>query len=204
MAQRHEHDDHQQRYFHHAVDHCRPEQRLDQVEADEVDTDAEECGHCDHSVERLGVKQLAVEAGGPAERAGAGTGEDWRILAETGLTPRQLEPGAFRTLPEYGIGLTDMVKAASGSDAQLPLDANDVVGFIARIRLVRPRLVAFNGKRAAAVFYGRPSAALGYGLGAPCADFPPVWVLPSTSGAASGAWSEQPWRSLAQAVLARR
>jgi len=59
-----------------------------------------------------------------------------------------------------------------------------------------------HGKRAAAVFYGRPSAALGYGQGASWADFPPVWVLPSTSGAASGAWSEQPWRSLAQAVLA--
>ncbi len=145
----------------------------------------------------------AVSAARGAYYAGPGN-KFWRILAETGLTPHQLEPGAFRTLPEHGIGLTDMVKTASGSDAQLPRDANDVVGFIARIRQVRPRLVAFNGKRAAAVFYSQPSAALGYGLGAPSADFPPVWVLPSTSGAASGAWSEVPWRSLARAVLAQQ
>lgn len=145
----------------------------------------------------------AVSAARGAYYAGPGN-RFWRILAATGLTPHPLEPGAFRTLPEYGIGLTDMVKTASGSDAQLPRDANDVEGFIARIRLLRPRLVAFNGKRAAAVFYGLPSAALGYGLAAPYADFPPVWVLPSTSGAASGAWSEAPWRQLAQAVLAQR
>ncbi len=127
----------------------------------------------------------------------------WRILAEIGLTPRQLDPSEFRLLLDYGIGLTDMVKTTSGSDANLPRDANDVAGLIARIRAFRPGAVAFNGKRAAAVFYGVSSATLKYGEGSPTPDFPPVWVLPSTSGAASGAWTRMPWHDLARVVAAR-
>ena len=144
----------------------------------------------------------AVSAAQGAYYAGPGN-KFWRILAEVGLTPRRLEPSEFRMLAEYGIGLTDMVKTASGSDAELPRDADDVAGFLARIRRVRPGMVAFNGKRAAAVFYGVPSGGLVYGRGVDRADFPPAWVLPSTSGAASGAWRAEPWHLLAQAVAMR-
>jgi len=42
FAHRHEHDDHHQRNRHNAVDYRRPEQRLDWIEADEVDADADE------------------------------------------------------------------------------------------------------------------------------------------------------------------
>jgi TDG/mug DNA glycosylase family protein len=141
----------------------------------------------------------AVSAAVGAYYAGPGN-KFWRILAETGLTPRQLAPMEFREVLRFGIGLTDMVKTASGSDASLPRDADDVSRFIARIRRVRPRVVAFNGKRAAAAFYGVPSAMLPYGIGQPRADFPPVWILPSTSGLASRAWSHEPWHELARAV----
>jgi TDG/mug DNA glycosylase family protein len=141
----------------------------------------------------------AVSAVRGAYYAGPGN-KFWPILAATGLTPRQLDPGEFRDVLTFGIGLTDIVKTTSGSDASLPRDADDVVGFTARIRHVRPRIVAFNGKRAAAAFYGRPGKALAYGPGMPVADFPSVWVLPSTSGAASGAWSAEWWHRLADAV----
>jgi double-stranded uracil-DNA glycosylase len=130
------------------------------------------------------------------------TNRFWRILAETGLTPRRLEPVEFRAVLGFGIGLTDIAKTASGSDASLPRNADDVSGFVERIRLARPRMVAFNGKRAASVFYGVPSAMLTYGPGAPRGDFPPVWILPSTSGAAARAWSHEPWHALARAVVA--
>ncbi|MDE0408815.1 MAG: mismatch-specific DNA-glycosylase, partial [Alphaproteobacteria bacterium] len=41
----------------------------------------------------------------------AGSGNRfWRILHETGLTPRLLGPEEFRLLPEFGIGLTDLAK----------------------------------------------------------------------------------------------
>jgi double-stranded uracil-DNA glycosylase len=141
----------------------------------------------------------AVSAAVGAYYAGPGN-KFWRILAETGLTPHQLAPMEFREVLRFGIGLTDMAKTASGSDAGLPRDSDDVPGFIDRIRRVRPRMVAFNGKRAAAAFYGVSSAALPYGMGLPRADFPPVWIMPSTSGLASRAWSDVPWHQLARAV----
>ena len=144
----------------------------------------------------------AVSAARGMYYAGPGN-KFWRVLAETGLTPRLLRPDEFHVLSDYGIGLTDMVKTASGSDAQLPRDADDVAGFVARIRRIRPGMVAFNGKRAAAAFYGLPSGGLVYGPAGARADFPPVWVLPSTSGAASGAWTRVPWQELARAVASR-
>jgi TDG/mug DNA glycosylase family protein len=119
------------------------------------------------------------------------------------MIPRKLDPGEFRDVLNFGIGLTDIVKTASGSDASLPRDADDVVGFMQRIRLVRPRIVAFNGKRAAAAFYGRPSRDLAYGPGCAVTDFPPVWVLPSTSGAACGVWSAEPWQRMAELIGSR-
>jgi len=126
----------------------------------------------------------------------------WRILAETGLTPHRLEPAEFRAVLAFGIGLTDIVKTASGADADLPRAAYDVAGLAERIRACRPRMVAFNGKNAAAAFYRRPSAGLGYGRAEPVDGFPPVWVLPSTSGAASGAWNAAYWHALAREAAA--
>ena len=141
----------------------------------------------------------AVSAARGAYYAGPGN-KFWRILAEVGLTPRRLDPGEFREVLNFGIGLTDLVKTHSGSDAILPRAADDVAGLAARIRSIRPRLVAFNGKRAAAAFYGRSGRDVGYGPGPLMADFPPTWVLPSTSGAACGSWSDAPWRQFADAV----
>ncbi len=141
----------------------------------------------------------AVSAARGAYYAGPGN-KFWQMLAEVGLTPRRLDPAEFREVLNFGIGLTDLVKTHSGSDAVLPRAADDVAGLIARIRSARPRLVAFNGKRAAAAFYSRSGRDVGYGPGPPIADFPPIWVLPSTSGAACGSWSDAPWRQFAGAV----
>ena len=69
----------------------------------------------------------AVSAARGAYYAGPGN-KFWRILAEVGLTPRRLEPGEFREVLNFGIGLTDLVKTHSGSDAVLPREANDVAG----------------------------------------------------------------------------
>ena len=91
----------------------------------------------------------AVSAARGAYYAGPGN-KLWRILAEVGLTPRRLEPGEVREVLNFGIGLTDLVKTHSGSDAVLPRAADDVAGLIARIRSVRPRPDRVHGKRAAA------------------------------------------------------
>lgn len=124
----------------------------------------------------------------------------WPILAETGLTPRRLAPEDYALLPQFGIGLTDIVKSASGVDADIPAAAYDPQGLAARIGAVQPRRVAFVGKNAAARFLNLPSARIAYGPGKGPADFPPIFVLPSTSGAACGAWDTRPWHALAALV----
>jgi TDG/mug DNA glycosylase family protein len=34
----------------------------------------------------------------------------WKVLVEVGLIPQEFSPKEFWRLPEYGIGLTDLVK----------------------------------------------------------------------------------------------
>lgn len=146
-----------------------------------------------------GTAAGAVSAAVGAYYAGPGN-KFWRMLHETGLTPARLEPLDFRKVLDHGIGLTDLAKEASGADSVLPGDAFDVAALLARIEAVQPEILAFNGKKAAAVFHGVPTGRLAYGPAPGRAGFPPVWVLPSTSGLASRAWDPAPWHALA-AVL---
>lgn len=121
----------------------------------------------------------------------------WRILAETGLTPRLLQPEEFPLLPGFGIGLTDLAKHASGPDAAIRRDHYDAEGLMGRVRACRPGMLAFNGKRAASVFLGVKSSGLAYGVQPVVAELPTIFVLPSTSGLASGNWDGRHWHDLA-------
>jgi TDG/mug DNA glycosylase family protein len=146
-----------------------------------------------------GTAAGAVSAAVGAYYAGPGN-KFWRMLHETGLTPTRLEPLDFRAVLDHGIGLTDLAKEVSGADSVLPRDAFDVTALLERIGAVQPEILAFNGKKAAAIFHGVPTGLLSYGPAPERPDFPPVWVLPSTSGLASRAWDPSPWHALA-AVL---
>ena len=143
-------------------------------------------------------------AGTASARAGAyyaGPGNKfWRILFEVGLTPRIMEPVDFRQLPDFGIGLTDIAKHASGSDATLPRKADDPERLADRINEIRPKILAFNGKRAGRVFLKNQFAArkVDYGLQPWSCDGVAIFVLPSTSGAANGFWNTAPWHALAR------
>jgi double-stranded uracil-DNA glycosylase len=128
----------------------------------------------------------------------------WSVLAETGLTPRRFRPDEFRSLTALGIGLTDVCKIASGQDDALPREGFDRARLAAAMRRYRPRLLAFNSKRAASEFLGVPTGRIAYGPLAPMADLPPIMVLPSTSGLACRAWDPAPWRSMAAMVLSWR
>jgi TDG/mug DNA glycosylase family protein len=123
----------------------------------------------------------------------------WSVLHQVGLTPRELSPSDFGSLSDFGLGLTDIAKAVSGVDASLaPADFN-VPGFMASIRQCRPKIVAFNGKTAARVFYGLGRREpLEYGVGTPVLDFPRIVVLPSTSGSARRCWDVRPWKEFTQ------
>src|ERR1035441_4801575 len=73
----------------------------------------------------------------------------WDALHEVGLTPHRLKAKDFLTLPTYGVGLTDIAKFVFGTDATLRMEEFDVPTFVEKIRLCRPNIVAFNGKKAA-------------------------------------------------------
>jgi TDG/mug DNA glycosylase family protein len=125
----------------------------------------------------------------------------WGVLQEVGLTPHRLKPDDFRGLPAFGLGLTDIAKTVSGTDAKLPPGAFNVPAFMESIRRCRPNIVAFNGKTAARVFYGIPSRRqLDYGPGTLIPDFPPIFVLPSTAGSAGRYWDLSWWQEFARRV----
>jgi TDG/mug DNA glycosylase family protein len=130
----------------------------------------------------------------------AGPGNQfWGMLHRTGLTPSLIRPADFRTVIGHGIGLTDIVKNAYGADTQLRAGDFDRDGLRLRIETYRPAILAFNGKRAASAFFGRP---VDYGRqsGADIGTTH-IFVAPSTSGAARKFWDEALWRQVAVAAL---
>ena len=119
----------------------------------------------------------------------------WRTLHKVGLTPRLLRPEEFPELLGHGIGLTDMAKYYAGGDAGIRRADDDPQAVRRKIEACRPRVLAFNGKRAATRFFGRPVA---YGPQGETAGGAAAFALPSTAGLASGYWDEAPWRELAR------
>ncbi|CCD90258.1 putative G/U mismatch-specific DNA glycosylase (mug-like) [Bradyrhizobium sp. ORS 285] len=124
----------------------------------------------------------------------------WRTLHEVGLTPRLYLPAEFPALLSLGIGFTDLCKLGAGMDHVALKAGVDVASFVKKIRQHRPATVAFTSKKAASLFYGRPTSTIALGRQPEQNDFPITFVLASPSGAASGAWTLQPWRELAEHV----
>ncbi|WP_454630826.1 mismatch-specific DNA-glycosylase [Bradyrhizobium cenepequi] len=125
----------------------------------------------------------------------------WRTLHQVGITPRRYEPHEFPALLELGIGFTDMCKTGAGMDHQALAFPIDIEAFREKMLTHRPKTIAFTSKKAASLFYGRPTKAIALGRQAPLPDFPDIFVLASPSGAASGNWSLQPWQQLADWLL---
>lgn len=105
-----------------------------------------------------------------------------------------MQPQQFKELQEYGIGLTDLAKHRSGVDSQIGRDDFDVKAFRKKIERYKPRVVAFNGKAAAKIFFGR--SVVEYGLQAEAIGKTAIFVLPSTSSAARRCWNEVVWIEL--------
>jgi double-stranded uracil-DNA glycosylase len=125
----------------------------------------------------------------------------WRILHETGLTPAQLQPHQFRELLQYRIGLTDLVKTHSGMDHQVRsgFGADAKARLRASILKYQPGFLAFTSKAAGENFLGGKRA---YGEQSEMLAGTRIWILPSTSGAANGAWRPEIWHAFAERVRA--
>lgn len=121
----------------------------------------------------------------------------WRTLHGVGLTPRKLRPSEYAELLDHGVGLTDLCKVGSGSDREVGIRGFDVAGLVATLERYAPAWIAFNGKNAAKGALGR---SVDYGQQPERLGPAGVFVLPSTSGAARGAWDLERWHELARIV----
>jgi TDG/mug DNA glycosylase family protein len=126
----------------------------------------------------------------------------WRTIYEIGITPRRYEPHEFPSLLKLGIGFTDMCKVGAGMDHEALTFPVDVPAFREKMLRYRPKTIAFTSKKAASLFYGRPTKEVALGRQPPQENFPIVFVLTSPSGAASSHWSLQPWQELADSIRA--
>lgn len=146
----------------------------------------------------LEVVFCGIAAGDESAKRGAyyaGPGNQfWAALYRMGFTPRRFRPEEFRELADCDIGLTDLVKNRSGRDREMREEDFDTAGLRAKIEEFAPRVLAFNGKRAAEAFLGRK---VDYGFQEERIGRTFVFVLPSTSGAARGHWDASWWVDLA-------
>lgn len=126
----------------------------------------------------------------------------WRTLHEVGLTPRQLRPEDYASVPAFGLGLTDLNKTEFGCDHDLTPAAYDVAGFIAKMRACRPAAIAFDSKNAARAFFGTDR--LAWGRQPATLEGSVLFVLPSPSGLAKRFFRLEPWAEAAAFVAARR
>jgi TDG/mug DNA glycosylase family protein len=106
----------------------------------------------------------------------------WKTLHGAGFTPRVLSPFEEKELPEFGVGITNLVERATRGAEQL--DAGELregAGKVeAKICRHVPRAVAFLGVGAYRSAFGLPKASVGPQGRTIChAD---VWVLPNPSG----------------------
>ena len=122
----------------------------------------------------------------------------WRVLAEIGFTPRVLRPSEYLSLLEYGIGLTDVAKQQSGSDSEIDFSRASPQDVRQKIGKFSPRVLCFNGKRAAQIFLGR--TAVTFGVRAESVNSTRLFVAPSTSGAANKTWDVGLWFEVADLV----
>ena len=106
----------------------------------------------------------------------------WRLLADSGLTPRRLDPSEQWRMLDYGYGLTNAApRTTRGSGDLRRADFAGTAERLARIAFeLRPRGIAFVGKAAyQGTFRERPS----FGLQERKLGPTRLFVLPSTSPA---------------------
>ena len=106
----------------------------------------------------------------------------WPTLANAGFTPRLLSPFEDASLPEYGLGITNLVPRASAraeelSEAELRRGAKLLA---AKVAAQEPKTVAVLGITAYRVAFAHPKAQLG--RQSELLEGSTLWVLPNPSG----------------------
>jgi len=136
---------------------------------------------------RKGMKLILVGAhpGDRSVRTGhyyAGrTNPFWPVLYESGVIPEPLTCREDRRVVEFGIGMTDLVKRPARALEEITREefGEGRVLLAEKLRDLRPRMVAFNGKAVYERFAGRPCK---LGLQKEKLYGAQVFVLPANTG----------------------
>ena len=110
----------------------------------------------------------------------------YRLLYESGLTPRLLKPEEDVTLPQYGIGLTNLVlDIPSATEGQVSGEQYRAgrEALQRKVETLNPLVVAFNGIKLYPYYFGKKPEQLG--LQPERIGTSHVFVTPSSSGAAN-------------------
>ena len=106
----------------------------------------------------------------------------WKLLCAGGFTESVLSPAEQHTLPELGVGITNLVGRVTAAASELSAAElrEGATQLEARVRILRPRCVAVLGLQAYRVAFRRPEAVIGRQperLGDAL-----LWLLPNPSG----------------------
>ena len=87
----------------------------------------------------------------------------WNVLHEVGLTPRKMTPDEYNQVLEYGIGLTDLCKFASGNNNELPPRCleDGIPELRTKVAHYRPAFLAFTDPAAGRTYLKDAKAELG-------------------------------------------
>jgi TDG/mug DNA glycosylase family protein len=108
----------------------------------------------------------------------------WKLLSESGLVPEKISYADDDRLPEWGLGITNLVpRPTPGVGDLAPAEyLAGRAGLERKIRRFRPRLVVLIGVSLARVLLPSARGAITLGLHADTLGGAPVFVLPNPSG----------------------
>lgn len=121
----------------------------------------------------------------------------YQTLNNCGFTPFLVNSEEYEKLLTYKIGLTDLAKNAKGMDSSIKHDDYDINGFEKKILKYQPKIVCFNGKEAAKIYFQyKTTKMISLGLQKKTIKQTKIFVAPSTSPAAKKYWDEKLWKEL--------
>ncbi len=127
----------------------------------------------------------------------------WKVMADFGFIPRNMHEtdydGRILALINAGIGLTDIVKSRAGMDKNLKANDYNIKDFIEIIQKHKPKIVCFNGKKAAEAFFHKSLSYGKYVSNAESLSYKPLfYIAPSTSAQAVKYWDPNKWKDLSE------
>ena len=119
------------------------------------------------------------------------------MLATCGFTPSLFAPEQFPELVKYQIGLTDLAKYIHGMDKDLKSEDYDTDSFAEKILKYQPKIICFNGKEAAKVYFNlKDTKLVSYGIQEKTIGKTKLYVAPSTSFSARKYWDDSYYMQL--------